>query len=274
MQDLFIVLITRWDNTVQALHTSLKWTLKCFTADYTLFISVRRLWRAGLDTQEAATDEQEWMMAPCTGKLGQEELWGGGQRKVWRPKVGEYVKCDEDGAKYWGFFQVNAISCELCTATPAASLLTGGHPCVLFLFVLFVSSCVGPEGSSSVPLTRAAPLLISSPAWHPWSWWQCQVSAGAQGGEDTPASASGCPCCPRVLPSAMINCLHSAASHRAAKIPHPDSITLCSHYFRNRNCPFQLSRVASKGKCMFCSTLLLSAWGTSNLFSCQHWFIK
>lgn len=261
MQDLCIVSITRWDNTVQALHTSLKWTLKCFTADYTLFIPVRMLWRAGLDAQEAATDEQEWKMAPCTGKLGQEELRGRG--KVWQPVVGEYVGCDEDGAKYWGFFQVSAISCELCVATPAASLLTGGRPCIL---LLFVSSCVCPEGSSS-----AAPLLVSNPAWHPWSWWQCQVCAGAQGGEHTPGSALGCPCCPWILPSPGTNC---AASHGAAKIPHPDSITLCSHCFTNRNCPFQLFRVAPKGKCMFCSTLLLSASGTSNLFSCQHWFIK
>lgn len=46
MLDPFLVLITRQYNTIQALHPSLKWILKYFTADYHLYIPIRLLWRA------------------------------------------------------------------------------------------------------------------------------------------------------------------------------------------------------------------------------------
>lgn len=74
------------------------------------------------------------------------------------------------------------------------------------------------------------------------------------------------PSAPKSCPTTRQTACLRAASHNAAKTPHLESSTLCSHYFGNRNCPYQLFRVTPIEKCMLCYMLLLSASGTSNLF--------
>ena len=113
-----------------------------------------------------------------------------------------------------------------------------------------------------------------------WRW----VSGSARSGEVTPALAAGhtasehpsCPqhCAGMACPATRHTDCLCIASRRAARIPHLDSIAPRSHYIRTRNCTHQLFRVIPEGKCMLCYTPLLSASGSSNLFSCQHWIIK
>lgn len=159
------------------------------------------------------------------------------------------------------------MHCNTCNISAARKLFYALHFIHVHSLGFQLWALRGAVGACSLQLLLwAAPMLNSKPVGYPWSWWQWQVSGGAQGGEDAPAPRS-------CLATRQTACLR-AASHNAAKTPHLESTTLCSHYFGNRNCPYQLFRVTPKEKCMLCYTLLLSASGTSNLFSCQHWFIK
>lgn len=93
VQDLFLVLITRQYNAIQALHPPLKWILKYFTADYRLYIPMRSLesiagHTGGSHKWGGMMVPQRWSQHPQGPKFIQVKLLGEGQRKVKCPRVG------------------------------------------------------------------------------------------------------------------------------------------------------------------------------------------
>lgn len=222
------------------------------------------------------------MMAPLTGELVQEKLRGGSQRKVAAQgggNMGDGMKMEPNIKVFFRLMPL-AVSCALLHQQHLC--WQEAFPCTAFYSRSF-SFCFQLCGLWGEQLTLAGFQCLSHEQLL-CSFLNLSDIPGAEGSAGSPLvprvgrtllpSGLGWASCPKSCPAAWRTACLRAASHNAAKIPHLDSITLCSHYFRNRNCPYQLFRVTPKGKCMLCYMLLLSASGTSNLFSCQHWFIK
>lgn len=125
MRDLFLVLITRLYNTIQALHPTLKWILKYFPADYRLYIPMQTLCRAhlGSHTHTGGSHRrrgtmvlQRWSQHPWGPEFVQGKLPGGGQRQVRSPRMGgicELWHVMKMRSNIKGFFQADAISCAV-----------------------------------------------------------------------------------------------------------------------------------------------------------------
>lgn len=131
MQDLFLVLITSPYNTIQALHPSLKWILKYFTADYRLYIPMWMRWRAHPGIQEAATDgEERWHLRGDHGTHGVLNQYRGScqveaKKKSKIPRWEEYVSCDTSWRlcqilRVFFFFRQMLLAVPCCTCSISA----------------------------------------------------------------------------------------------------------------------------------------------------------